>query len=66
MIAQMSKQSNYLYCWDLFVCCNKMMLHNQKVEIPYKDMPPITDLVWTTENTLFLCDVEGNVYMVNY
>lgn len=63
-IAQMSTNDlNQISVWELMVCCKKSVLKETKVEHTVKN--DLCGNVWTTEGSLFVLDIQANVYLVN-
>lgn len=65
-MAQLRKNTKELYFWDLLTCGKKSIVQKHKIRMPTSDMLPLSDIVWTSENAMFLVDIQGNVFMVQY
>lgn len=61
--AQLQTGSQKLYLWDSLLCGKKCVFLPHKTTVP-GDAGTFSDMLWTTEGTLFILDMLGHVYTV--
>lgn len=64
VISQLEKVSKKLFVWDLHICYNRFLLFQHEVVLP-KTANNICDMVWSSEDALYLIDSIGNIFIVS-